>query len=233
MAVSTTASMSSRAAARLLATVRPRARPDSAPTGSRSLRSGQPRSSARAAPRSRRTPTSWSSRTAGSAWSSSSMPTRLSSAGCPRELPISRSTSCGSRSARARWGRPRRSAPCTSWSTPCCSPWPPCSAFHALRARTWRQRLAGGRHRRWLVGRTIAADLALPIAVLLVLPIWIGSTGSSPAGDVAAGWRFALWTLPDLAIAVLVLSTGALAIGAAKGLTVLAARSVGAAPRAG
>ncbi len=101
--------------------------------------------------------------------------------------------------------------------------------IHAVRARTWRRRLAHGRRKGWLVARTVAADLVLPVAVLLGLPLWVGSTGSSPEADILAGWRFALWTLPDLAVAVLILGSCALALGAAKLLAVLSARSAAAA----
>ncbi len=89
-------------------------------------------------------------------------------------------------------------------------------AAHAVRLRTWRRRLAGARHPGLLVGRTILADLVLPVLVLIGVPLWIGSTGSSQPGNVLAGWRFMLWTLPDLAVALLVLAFGGLAIGAAK-----------------
>lgn len=97
-------------------------------------------------------------------------------------------------------------------------------AFHAFRARTWKRRLAEGRHRRWLIGRTVAADLIVPMMVLLGLPLWIGSTGSSRPGDLVAGWHFAVWTLPDLAIALLILAVCGLAIGAAKVIAVAATR---------
>ena len=89
-------------------------------------------------------------------------------------------------------------------------------AVHASRARTWRRRLATTDHRGWLVGRTVVADLVLPVAVLLAVPLWIGSTGSSPGGDVPAGWSFLLWTLPDVAATVLLLALGALALGTFK-----------------
>jgi CubicO group peptidase (beta-lactamase class C family) len=97
-------------------------------------------------------------------------------------------------------------------------------AVHAIRARSWSRRLQGARHPRLLVGRTVVADLALPVLVLVGIPLWIGSTGSSQAGSVIAGWRFLLWTLPDLALALLALALGALAVGASKVVPVLAAR---------
>ncbi len=97
-------------------------------------------------------------------------------------------------------------------------------AVHAIRARTWRRRIGASRHRRLLVGRTIVADLVLPAAVLLGVPLWIGSTGSSAAGDIAGGWRFVLWTLPDLGGALLALALGGLAVGGAKLVTVAVAR---------
>ncbi len=89
-------------------------------------------------------------------------------------------------------------------------------AVHMVRVRTWRGRLADSRHPGLLVGRTILADAVLPVLVLLGVPLLIGSTGSSQPGNVLAGWRFLLWTLPDLALALLALALGALAIGAAK-----------------
>ena len=88
--------------------------------------------------------------------------------------------------------------------------------IHASRSRTWRRRYAESSHRLRLVARTLVADLALPVVVLLGFPLWIGSTGSSPAGDVLAGWRFAFWTSPDVAASCLVLTLGALALGAGK-----------------
>ena len=88
--------------------------------------------------------------------------------------------------------------------------------IHAIRSRSWWRRYASGSHRRRLVARTLLADLALPVVVLLGFPLWMGSTGSSPAGDVLAGWRFALWTSPDVAVACLVLAAGALALGGGK-----------------
>ena len=69
---------------------------------------------------------------------------------------------------------------------------------------------------RWLVARTIAADLVLPLAVLVGVPLAIGATGSTRPGDVAGGWRFVLWTLPDLGVALLVLAGVPLALGAWK-----------------
>lgn len=94
---------------------------------------------------------------------------------------------------------------------------------HAVRARTWRRRLATTHHRRLLVARTILADLVLPVAVLVGVPLWIGSTGSSHAGDIVGGWRFLLWTLPDLAAALLILAFGAIAVGIAKAVLLQAA----------
>ena len=87
---------------------------------------------------------------------------------------------------------------------------------HALRSRTWLARLSARPGRRFLVARTLVEDAALPLAVLVALPLWIGSAGSTPPGDVLAGWRFLLWTLPDLAVALLVLSALPLLLGAAK-----------------
>jgi CubicO group peptidase (beta-lactamase class C family) len=87
---------------------------------------------------------------------------------------------------------------------------------HAWRARSWRRRLANTRHRGFMLGRTIVADAALPIAVLGGLPLLIGMTGSSPSGDVLGGWAFALWTLPDIAVTVLALALGGLLVGAIK-----------------
>ncbi len=97
---------------------------------------------------------------------------------------------------------------------------------HVWRARTWPGRWAaatGGR-RRTLAVRTIVADLVLPLAVLVGLPLLVGSSGSTHAGDVLESWRFVLWTLPDLGGAVLVLAGVPLLIGAAKLTTVLRSR---------
>jgi CubicO group peptidase (beta-lactamase class C family) len=105
---------------------------------------------------------------------------------------------------------------------------------HAVRARTWAARLAASRHRGLFLGRTVLADLILPLAVLIGLPLAIGSTGSSPPGDVIAGWRFVLWTLPDLAIALLVLATVPLILGGLKlgGVWTRSRRAVGSTRRA-
>ena len=89
-------------------------------------------------------------------------------------------------------------------------------AIHLLRVRTWASRLASARHRPWFIGRTVVADGLVPLVVLLGLPLLIGWTGSTPPGDVVAAWRFLAWTLPDLALAVAVLCTGALLAGAFK-----------------
>ena len=96
-------------------------------------------------------------------------------------------------------------------------------AAHAIRARTWRRRLAAARHPRLLIARAILADLVLPLIVLLGIPLWIGSTGSSHPGDVISGWRFMLWTLPDLATTLLALAFGGLLVGVAKIVLVQAA----------
>ena len=97
---------------------------------------------------------------------------------------------------------------------------------HAYRARTWRRRMTEpGRHR-FLMGRTVVADLILPLAVLVGVPLWIGSTGSSPAGDVPAGWRFIVWTLPDIALTLLAITLAALALGIVK-IVSLRARATG------
>jgi hypothetical protein len=87
---------------------------------------------------------------------------------------------------------------------------------HAWRTRSWRRRFANTRHRGFMLGRSIVADAALPIAVLGGLPLLIGMTGSSPSGDVLGGWAFALWTLPDIAVTVLALALGGLLLGAIK-----------------
>jgi ABC-type proline/glycine betaine transport system permease subunit len=64
------------------------------------------------------------------------------------------------------------------------------------------------------LGRTFVADLLLPFAVLVGVPLAIGMTGSSAAGDVVAGWRFILWTLPDLGVALLALAGVPVFLGA-------------------
>ncbi len=87
---------------------------------------------------------------------------------------------------------------------------------HALRARTWNRRWRDVTGRRMLAARTVLADLVLPLVVLVAAPLWIGSTGSTAAGDPLAGWAFALWTLPDLAVALIVLALVGLGLGAAK-----------------
>lgn len=88
--------------------------------------------------------------------------------------------------------------------------------LHVVRARTWRRRYSTTNRRTRLIARTVAADLVFPATVLVGLPLWIGSTGSSASGDVSAGWAFALWTLPDISWTVLALALGCLALGAAK-----------------
>ncbi len=87
---------------------------------------------------------------------------------------------------------------------------------HLLRARHWRERLRRARHPRWLLARMTVADLVLPIVVLVMVPVAIGWTGSTRPGDVVAGWRFLLWTLPDVGAALLALAAVALVLGMAK-----------------
>ena len=89
-------------------------------------------------------------------------------------------------------------------------------AAHVARSLSWRHRLATSAHHRFFAGRTIVADFILPVGVLVGIPVAIGATGSSAAGDVIAGWRFAFWTLPDLAVSLVVLSLVPLAVGVAK-----------------
>ena len=88
--------------------------------------------------------------------------------------------------------------------------------IHVLRARTWPVRRLTSRHPRVFLARFLGADFLLPLAVLAGLPLAIGSMGSSPPGDVIGGWRFLVWTLPDLAVALLILSAVPLVVGAAK-----------------
>jgi CubicO group peptidase (beta-lactamase class C family) len=89
-------------------------------------------------------------------------------------------------------------------------------AVHVVRARTWAARLDGSRHRRTFLARTVLAALILPLVVLIGLPLAVGSTGSSPPGDLMGGWRFVLWTLPDLGFALLTLATIPLILGGLK-----------------
>ncbi len=98
---------------------------------------------------------------------------------------------------------------------------------HAVRARSWQARLARSTHRRLSLTRTVLADLVLPMVVLVGVPLAIGSTGSTPAGDVLAGWRFAFWTLPELAGVLVALACGALAIGAWKLAVLLRGSALG------
>ena len=87
---------------------------------------------------------------------------------------------------------------------------------HLARVRTWPARLGQASHRRRFLTRSVVADGVLPLAVLIGVPLLIGSTGSSQAGDVASGWAFAIWTLPDLAWTGLLLAFGGLAVGCYK-----------------
>jgi CubicO group peptidase (beta-lactamase class C family) len=87
---------------------------------------------------------------------------------------------------------------------------------HGARARSWSKRLARARNRKLFLARTFVADLLLPLAVLVGVPLAIGMTGSSAAGDIVAGWRFMLWTLPDLGVALLALSIAPVTLGAVK-----------------
>lgn len=93
-------------------------------------------------------------------------------------------------------------------------------ALHVARARNWLARVHGSAHPRFLAGRTLIADLLLPLVVLAGLPLLIGATGSSRSGDVIGGWTFLLWTLPDIGATLLALAAGALLVGALK-LTML------------
>lgn len=101
-------------------------------------------------------------------------------------------------------------------------------AAHVVRARSWARRLASTRHRAFFLARTFVLDFGLPLAVLIGVPLAIGATGSSRAGDVIAGWRFLTWTLPDLAISLLVLSIVPLMLGLAKLLAVARPHRLGA-----
>jgi CubicO group peptidase (beta-lactamase class C family) len=96
---------------------------------------------------------------------------------------------------------------------------------HAWRSRTWPDRWRRDGSRRLLGARTVAADLVLPVIVLVGIPLAIGATGSSPAGDVFRGWRFLFWTLPDVAVALLVLATVPLALGLRKVIAVARGRA--------
>ena len=66
---------------------------------------------------------------------------------------------------------------------------------HAWRSRTWPDRWRRACSRRLLGARTVGADLVLPVTVLIGIPLAIGATGSSSAGDVFRGWAFLVWTL--------------------------------------
>jgi hypothetical protein len=76
--------------------------------------------------------------------------------------------------------------------------------------------MRGARRPGLLVTRTIVADALLPAFVLISVPLAIGATGSASSGDILGGWRFVLWTLPDLGVALLVLSAVPLGLGAWK-----------------
>ena len=67
---------------------------------------------------------------------------------------------------------------------------------------------------------TLAADALAPLAILGGLPLVIGATGSSAPGDVLGGWRFLVWTLPDIAALLIALAVGAAALGVLKLLAV-------------
>ncbi len=89
---------------------------------------------------------------------------------------------------------------------------------HAWRARTWTRRwlTADRRGRRAMTVRTVLADLALPLAVLLGFPLLVGLAGSARAFDIVGGWRFTMWTLPDVGVTLLLLACVPLVLGTAK-----------------
>jgi CubicO group peptidase (beta-lactamase class C family) len=87
---------------------------------------------------------------------------------------------------------------------------------HVWRSRTWPDRWRRAGSSRLLGARTVGADLVLPVTVLIGIPLAIGATGSSSAGDVFRGWAFLVWTLPDVAVALLVLAVVPLALGLRK-----------------
>ena len=89
---------------------------------------------------------------------------------------------------------------------------------HAWRARTWTRRwsTADQRGRRVMSVRTVLADLALPLAFLLGLPLLIGLAGSAREFDVVGGWRFVMWTLPDVGVSLILLASVPLVLGTAK-----------------
>jgi CubicO group peptidase (beta-lactamase class C family) len=64
----------------------------------------------------------------------------------------------------------------------------------------------------------------LPVAILVGLPLAIGLAGSAPPFDPIAGWRFVLWTLPDIGLSLLLIALALLAIGSMK---LLALRGIG------
>lgn len=85
-----------------------------------------------------------------------------------------------------------------------------------LRLRGWRRRLGEARRPRMAVATSMLFDGALPLAILVGLPLWVGTTGVTPPLDVLGTWAVAMWTLPDVAVSLLALSAVLLAIGVIK-----------------
>jgi CubicO group peptidase (beta-lactamase class C family) len=86
----------------------------------------------------------------------------------------------------------------------------------ALRLRGWRRRvLEAGRPRLALLP-SVLVDGLLPLAILVVLPVWISTLGLTQAFDVFETWALAMWTLPDIGASLVAISAGLLVVGMAK-----------------
>jgi hypothetical protein len=86
----------------------------------------------------------------------------------------------------------------------------------AVRIRGWRRRVTRALRPRLALLPSLLLDVALPLAILVGVPLWVGTTGTARPLDVIGTWAVALWTLPDVAASLLLLSGSLLLIGISK-----------------
>ncbi len=88
-------------------------------------------------------------------------------------------------------------------------------AFEVIRLRGWRRRRAASRHPRAASMGSLLVDGLLPLAILVGVPFLVGATASGSA-DIPKAWSFLAWILPDIALTLLAVAFGLLAVGVVK-----------------